>query len=98
MNRSQGRSLKITMRHKPTIRGIAIFATVLLGGALGFVCGGELCVGILHLQGRGNSHNDMYPVVASAMAGLIVGVLLTRLGVWFFFAKDAPPTVLSSIC
>lgn len=75
------------MNQKYTIRGIAIFLAIPCGAVLGFICGGELCERILRLQGRGNSHNDMYPVVSAAMVGVILGAILLPLGIWFFTRK-----------
>lgn len=77
------------MNRKDTLRGIAILTAIPCGGVLGFVCGGEICVGVLHLQGRGNAHNDMYPVAASAMLGVVCGAILLPLGVWFFTRKKS---------
>jgi hypothetical protein len=75
------------MNRRETFRKIAIFAAIPCGGILGFICGGDICEGILHLQGRGNSHNDMFPVVASAMFGVILGAILLPFSIWFFTRK-----------
>jgi cation transporter-like permease len=41
----------------------------LLGAIIGFVSGGAICSAVLHAHGRGESHADILPVVASAIAG-----------------------------
>jgi glycerol uptake facilitator-like aquaporin len=56
-----------------------IIAAIPAGGFGGFLCGYYLCLGILMILGMGNSHNDMFTVVAAGMLGVAVGALLLPL-------------------
>jgi hypothetical protein len=62
---------------------VAIIAAVPIGALLGGYCGSEICYVILRQQGRGESHNDIMPVAASGMAGLIVGGIVLPLIILF---------------
>ena len=52
---------------------VAIIAAVPIGALLGGYYGSGICYFVLRQQGRGESQNDMLPVAASGMAGLLVG-------------------------
>jgi hypothetical protein len=72
------------MKSKTVLRWLMIVAAIPAGGFGGFLCGYYLCLGILMLLGMGNSHNDMFTVVAAGMLGVAVGALLLPVCVWFF--------------
>ena len=50
-----------------------IMASVPVGAVLGGYSGSGICSFVLHLQGRGESHNDLIPFVAAGIFGLLVG-------------------------
>ena len=52
---------------------VGILAAFPLGALLGGYLSCEGCHRILRLQGRGEAHNDMMPVAASVVLGLLVG-------------------------
>ncbi|MFA6544748.1 MAG: hypothetical protein WCS99_10005 [Limisphaerales bacterium] len=72
------------MNSKTALRWLMIVAAIPAGGVGGYFCGCYLCLGILKLQGMGNSHNDMFTVVAAGMLGVAIGSLLLPACVWFF--------------
>ncbi len=50
-----------------------VMASVPVGGFFGGFCGGGLCSLVLHLQGRGESHNDLISFAAAGLFGMLVG-------------------------
>ena len=63
------------IKSRDTRTAVATIASVPLGALLGLYAGGFVCYGVLRLQGRGGSHNDMLPMAAAGMAGLLVGAI-----------------------
>jgi hypothetical protein len=64
-----------------------VLAALPTGGIIGFFGGYYLSLGILLLQGQGNSHNDMFTVVFSGMFGALVGAALLPVVAWFATRK-----------
>jgi hypothetical protein len=76
------------IKSRDTRTAVAIIGSVLLGAILGFYVGGAICYSVLRLQGRGGSHNDMLPVAAAGMAGMLVGaIVLPVLAAFLFKAR-----------
>jgi hypothetical protein len=71
------------MNSKYVLRWLGIVVAIPAGGFFGFICAYEVCLGILYLQGKGNSHDDMFTVVAAGMLGSVLGALLVPLCTWF---------------
>jgi hypothetical protein len=70
-------------------RWVWVAAAIVVGGMGGFLCGYYLCAGMLTLVGRGNSHNDIFTLLTSAMVGAGVGGGLFPVLLWFFI-RDRP--------
>ncbi|EEF57398.1 hypothetical protein [Pedosphaera parvula] len=64
-------------------RWLMILLAIPAGLAPGFFAGSAIASRILHLQGKGHSHNDMFTVVTSGMLGAAVIAVLFPLVVWF---------------
>ena len=75
---------QLAMKPKGIVRWILIIVAIPAGGFVGFLMAYYLCLGVLCLQGKGNSHNDMFTVVAAGMLGSPVGALLLPFCAWFF--------------
>ena len=77
------------MIRKDIIRWLAVAGAIPVGAFCGFLCGYYLCLGILSLQGKGNSHDDVYTVLGAG--GLLTSLL--RRGVTHVFNSWAamPP-------
>lgn len=71
------------MNPRGFLRWIGVVVAIPAGGFFGFVSGYYVCFGILYLQGKGNSHNDLFTVVAAGMLGLALGAVLCPFGAWF---------------
>jgi len=72
------------MKPEGESRWLWVLATLPLCGILGYVCGYYVSLGIPHLHGKGNSHNDMFTIVFSAILGAGVGSLLFPVLTWLF--------------
>jgi len=72
---------------KDVPRWVWALAALPAGGIIGFFGGYYLSLGILLLQGRGNSHNDMFTVVFSGMVGALVGAVLLPVVAWLATRK-----------
>jgi hypothetical protein len=57
-------------------------AAVPIGAFIGFFLAGEICSMVLHLQGRGESHADVFPVVGAAVFGLLAGAIASPILTW----------------
>lgn len=66
---------------------LAIVVAVPVGALLGGYSGSGICYMILRLQGRGESHDDIIPVAALGMLGLLVGGIVLPLIVRRFAKK-----------
>jgi hypothetical protein len=73
----------MSMIRKTVLRGLVIVAAIPIGWAAGFPSGYYLCLGILMLQGKGNSHQDMYTVVAAGGLGSLLGALFVPVLAWY---------------
>jgi hypothetical protein len=73
--------------HKDVPRWAWVLAAFPAGGIIGFFGGYYLSLGILLLQGQGNSHNDMFTVVFSGTIGAFVGAALLPVVAWFATRK-----------
>jgi hypothetical protein len=71
------------MTLKTFSRWLMILLAIPAGLAPGFFAGSEIASRILHLQGKGNSHNDAITVVASGMIGAAIGAILFPILAWF---------------
>lgn len=71
------------MKPKGLVRWLGVVVAIPAGGFVGFLAAYYLCLGVLYLLGKGNSHNDMFTVVAAGMLGLPVGALLLPFCAWF---------------
>ncbi|HEY4415379.1 MAG TPA: hypothetical protein VGO57_06775 [Verrucomicrobiae bacterium] len=58
---------------------VTIIVAVPIGAVAGGYCGSTICNHVMHLQGSGESHDDIIPIAASAMAGLLIGGLVLPL-------------------
>lgn len=53
-----------------------------VGILLGALAGSATCVAILHAQGMGHSHNDMFTIALSQLAGAVAGAVLLPVLAW----------------
>jgi hypothetical protein len=56
-----------------------IIASVPVGAFLGGYCGSSICSLVLHLQGRGESHNDLISFAVAGVFGMLVGGIVAPL-------------------
>lgn len=70
------------MNSRNVLRWLGVAIAIPAGGFFGFISGYYMCLGILHLQNKGNSHNDVYTVVAAGGLGLVLGALFLPFCVW----------------
>lgn len=75
-----------TKRRNSRAGWLLMFAS--LGGAvLGFFGGGLICTALLHIQGRGSSHVDLLPVVASCVVGMFVCAVAFPIVLWAIVSR-----------
>ena len=72
------------MKRERESRWFWVVAAFPVGGFVGYTCGFYLAFGILSLQGKGNSHNDMFTIVFSGVLGAGLGAVLLSVLTWFF--------------
>ena len=72
------------MKPKGESRWFWVVAALPVGLILGFFCGYYASLGILLLQGKGNSHNDMFTMVFGGVLGAAVGAVLLPVLTWLF--------------
>ena len=53
-----------------------------IGALLGGLTGSTMCVAILHAQGLGHSHNDMFTIAFAQLGGAATGALLLPALAW----------------
>lgn len=75
------------MNLKGPLRWLVVTIAIPVGLVAGYFCGYYLCVGILYLQGKGNSHDDLYSVLGSGGLGSVIGALLLPIIAWLL-TKD----------
>ena len=63
------------MNVKRIMRWSLVAIAVPVGAVLGYYVGAFLCLGVLTLQNRGDSHNDMYTIIAIGILGVILGMV-----------------------
>jgi len=63
-----------------------IVASIPLGGLIGGCCGWSISSFALHLQGKGQSHDDMIALVGSGVLGMLVGSITLPV-IAFFLTK-----------
>jgi hypothetical protein len=81
------------MKLKRASRWVCVVAALPAGVVLGFFSGYYLSLGILLLQGKGHSHDDIITVVGSGVLGAAIGALLFPVLVWFLTrARQIRPT------
>ena len=76
------------IKSRDTRIAVALIGSVPLGGILGFYAGCSICYGVLRLQGRGESHDDVISLAGAGMLGMLVGaIVLPALAALLFKAK-----------
>lgn len=70
------------MNLKGQLRWFVVIIAIPVGLVVGFFCGYYLCCGVLYLQGKGNSHDDVYSVIGSGGLGSVIGALLLPIITW----------------
>jgi hypothetical protein len=70
------------MNLRPLARCFFILAAAPLGAVAGFPCGYFATLGVLRLEGKGNSHEDIYTLVSAGPLGAVVGVILFPIATW----------------
>ncbi len=68
-------------------RPIAVIAAFPAGMFGGYYSGSLLFLGILRMQGRGNSHGDLIPIVAGGVLGAVAGTIILPLIVWLLMRE-----------
>jgi hypothetical protein len=72
------------MKPNVALRWLGVLVAIPTGAFIGFLAAYYVCLGVLYLQGKGHSHNDMFTVVTAGMLGLPAGALLLPFFVWLF--------------
>ena len=75
------------MNQRKKWRPIAIIAAIPAGVFGGFHLGSLLFLGILKLQGLGNSHGDLTTIVAGGMLGSASGAIALPIAVWLMMRE-----------
>ena len=69
---------------KTKLRWPVIIAAIPVGAVLGYLCLGYAWEGLLHLQGKGHSHNDLVSMVVAGLLGAVVGTFSLPFCIWRF--------------
>ena len=77
------------MALKSKVRWLAIVVALPVGAALGYLFVGYGWYVVLHLQGKGHSHNDLVSMAIAGLIGAAVGTFLLPFCIWLF---TRPPT------
>ncbi len=65
-----------SMKSKDVWRWFGVIVAIPAGAICGFPCGYFICLGLLLLQGKGSSHNDIFSVYAAGRLGVPLGAIL----------------------
>ena len=65
-----------------------IVASIPLGGLIGGCCGWSINSLVLHLQGKGQSHDDTIALVGSGVLGLLIGSITLPVIAFFLTKKE----------
>ncbi|MBI5426637.1 MAG: hypothetical protein HZA32_21385 [Opitutae bacterium] len=72
------------MNSKSVIRWAKVVAAIPAGLVSGFFLASQICVAVLHAQGKGNSHNDIITLAIWQMLGAAFGALVLPMVIWQF--------------